>query len=244
MKKKLGQHFLRDGNILKKEAEIANVEGKRVLEIGAGDGRLTEKLLERNPKIVYAVEKDPKFAEILRKRFSGKNAEIIEGDFLEIELPCFDVVAGNIPYYITSRIIFRLRDFDFERGVFIIQKEFGEKMIAKPGKGSYGRLSVTSQLFFDIKIIRTISRRLFSPPPRVDSVLVVLEKTGREIDRTEEDIIRALFSHKNKTVLNAIRDSKKYEKKQIGNIPEKFLKKRPRNLTKEEVIEICGMLAS
>ena len=139
MKKRLGQHFLKDEKILEKEARIADVKGKKVLEIGAGDGRLTEKIVANKPKIVYAVEKDRELVEKLEKRFAGrKDVEIIEGDFLKIELPEFEIVVGNIPYYITSPIIFRLKDYEFEKAVLIVQKEFAQKMVAQPGERNYG----------------------------------------------------------------------------------------------------------
>ncbi len=239
MKKRMGQHFLKDERILEKEARIASVKGKRVLEIGAGDGRLTEKILGQEPKTVYAVEKDRKLVEKLEKRFAGRDdVEIIEGDFLGLELPDFDVVVGNIPYYITSPIIFRLKDYEFERAVLIVQKEFAEKMIARSGERNYGRLSVTSQLFFSIEPVAVIPRRFFVPQPKVDSALIVLERTGRKLSRKEEDIIRALFSHRNKTVRNALTHSK-LPKEKISSLGE-ILKRRVRTLEPEECIEIAA----
>lgn len=239
MKKRLGQHFLKDEKILEKEARIADVKGKKVLEIGAGDGRLTEKIVANKPKIVYAVEKDRELVEKLEKRFQGnKNVKIISGDFLKIELPEFEVVVGNIPYYITSPIIFRLKDYEFEKAVLIVQKEFAQKMVAQPGERNYGRLSVTSQLIFKTEPIAVIPRRFFVPQPKVDSALIILERTGRKLSRTEEDIIRGLFSHRNKTVRNALIHSK-YPKEKIATLGG-VLKRRVKTLEPEECLEIAS----
>lgn len=147
LKKSLGQCFLQDRNILALEAKLAGPQGKTVLEIGPGDGRLTEAVLALKPKKVIAVEKDSRFASLLRERFAGK-AEIIEGDFLEAELPSCDIIIGNIPYYISSDIVFTIAPLKFERAVLMVQKEFAQKMVAKPGEKNYGRLSVTAHARF------------------------------------------------------------------------------------------------
>jgi 16S rRNA (adenine1518-N6/adenine1519-N6)-dimethyltransferase len=233
-KKSLGQCFLEDRNILRLEARLADVKGKRVLEIGAGDGRLTKALIENNPKKIYAVEKDPRFASMLKM----DNVEVIEGDFLEIELPDVDVVIGNIPYYISSDIIFSLKRIKFEKAVLMVQKEFAQKMVAKPGEKNYGRLSVTSQIHFQVSLERTVPARLFRPVPKVDSAIITLRPTGASLDEFEENIIRYLFQHKNKTVRNALLDSKKFEKPELGE----FSQRRVKTLTKEECLEIARIL--
>jgi len=238
-KKRLGQHFLKDRNILAKEVRLAKIQGKKAIEIGAGDGRLTEEMVEAEPKVVYAFEKDTELAGLLRKRF--KNEErvvVVEGDFLEAELPEFDVVLGNIPYYISSDIIFRLAGHKFEHAVLMVQKEFAEKMVAKPNDKNYGRLSVTSQLAFDVLLEQKVPKHLFSPPPEVDSALIVLKPTGKRLSVHEEDTIRALFQHKNKTVRNALLHSGKFGKIEVG----KFADRRVRTLTKEECLEIAALL--
>jgi 16S rRNA (adenine1518-N6/adenine1519-N6)-dimethyltransferase len=237
-KKRLGQHFLKDRNILRKEVELANVRGKRVIEIGAGDGRLTEEIAKAEPIVVYAFEKDRGLAVKLGERFRGeKRVVIVVGDFLEAEIPEFDVALGNIPYYISSDIIFRLAGYDFEKAVLIVQKEFAEKMVAKPNTKNYGRLSVTSQLAFDVSIEHKVPKHLFSPPPKVDSALIILKPTGKRLTKHEEDVIRSLFQHRNKTVKKAISHSK-FEK---GNLGE-FEKRRVRTLTKRECLKIAELL--
>lgn len=241
-KKRLGQNFMKDRNILRKEVRLAGVEGKTIIEIGAGDGRLTEEIIRADPEIVYAFEKDKELAEGLGNKFADdKRVVIVEGDFLEAKLPGFDVAMGNIPYYISSSIIFRLAEFEFEKAVLIVQKEFAEKMIAKPNEKNYGRLSVTSQLAFDVNLVQKIPKHLFSPKPKVDSALIVLKPTGKKLTEHQEEIIRILFQHRNKTARNALLDSKKFKKKNIvkvGNIAER----KVRTLTKEECLKIARHL--
>ncbi len=237
--KKLGQCFLEDKNILNLEAKLAKIKGKTVLEIGGGDGRLTRALLKQSPKKLYVAEKDSRFAVLLREKF--QDIEVLEGDFLEIKLPKADVVVGNIPYYISSDIVFRIKRLDVGLAVLMVQKEFAQKMVAKPGDRNYGRLSVTSQLSFDVKLERIVLRHLFNPSPEVDSAIILLKPTGKKMTQFEENIIRYIFQHKNKTVKNALLDSKMFTKEELASV-EKFAKKRGRNLTKEEVLEIAEKL--
>ena len=229
--KKLGQVFLDNPRILEKEAEIAGVSGKAVLEIGPGDGRLTERLLVHGPKKLIAVEKDTRFAGILKEKFEGDSrVQIINADFLEIAIPEAEIIVGNIPYYISSPIIFRLKDAKFDYAVLMVQKEFAEKMVAKPNAANYGRLSITSQIFFRIEYVQTVPKMFFSPRPKVDSAIIKLQPTGAKLSQFEEDVIRKLFQHRNKTVRNAL---KGYE---IND------QRRVRTLTKDECLELAQIL--
>ena len=241
-KKSLGQCFLEDRNILRLEAELAKVEGKAVLEIGAGDGRLTEAILAKKPKKIIAVELDPGFATLLREKFAGKPVEIIEADVMEAELPAFEVALGNIPYYISSGIIFKLAPLQFERAILMVQKEFAQKMAAKPGDSDYGRLSVTSQMCFTVKYERMVPRHLFRPMPKVDSAIIILTPTGRALTQLEENVIRWLFQHKNRTVRNALTSSKMFDDAELAKLGA-FLKRRPRTLGGEECLEIARLLS-
>ncbi|MFH0737359.1 MAG: 16S rRNA (adenine(1518)-N(6)/adenine(1519)-N(6))-dimethyltransferase RsmA [Candidatus Micrarchaeota archaeon] len=244
-KKSLGQCFLEDKNILALEAKLASVQGKIVLEIGPGDGRLTEAILSQKPKKLIAVEKDARFADLLRKRYHERKdigIEIIEADFLEYDFPGeVEIVLGNIPYNISSDIVFRLAKQKIERAVLMVQKEFAQKMAAKPGDRNYGRLSVTSQIAFDIKLERTVLRHLFKPMPEVDSAIIILKPTGGHLSQGEENVIRWLYQHKNKTVRNALLDSKMYSKEEVEKLGA-FSKRRARTLSKEECLEISKLL--
>ncbi len=245
-KKSLGQCFMEDKNILRLEADAAGkLDGKIVLEIGPGDGRLSEILLSKKPKKLYLVEKDSRFAQALQDKFANDKeiVQIIEGDILEIEFPEVEIVFGNIPYYISSEIIFGLKDKKIEKAILMVQKEFAKKMVQKHGEGNYGRLSVTSQIFFQIKILKSVPNHLFRPMPQVDSAIIELIPTHEKVSIEYEDIIRFLYQHKNKTVRNALLDSKKYTKEEIGKIGDYALK-RAKTLNKKEVLEICNLLTS
>ncbi len=243
-KKSLGQSFLEDRNILAIEARLAAPGGKAVLEIGPGDGRLTDAVLALKPKKLVAIEKDARFAELLRKKYSGRtDVEIVEADFLDYELPSggVDVVVGNIPYYISSDIVFRLAGMEFGHAVLMVQKEFAQKMAARPGERNYGRLSVTAQLAFDVSIERTVLRHLFRPVPEVDSAIIILRPTGLGLSAQQANVIRWLFQHKNKTVRNALLDSKMFGKEELAALGD-YAKRRAKTLSKEECLAVAGLL--
>jgi len=210
MHAKLGQNFLVDENVLAYEAECADVKGNSVLEIGAGDGRLTAKLLSAGAGHITAVEFDPKLAKSLRIRFStAKRVRVLEGDFLEFdESARFGRVVGNIPYYITSPILLKLARMDFGKAVICMQKEVAGRMMAEPGSREYGRLSVFSQLTFRSEMLALVERTAFDPVPKVDSCILSLEKTGFVMEGEEEKAVGALFSHKKKSVKNAVVDAR------------------------------------
>ena len=241
-KRSLGQCFLEDKNILRIEAKALNCENKRVLEIGPGDGRLSEIVLEQKPECLVLVEKDSRFVELLKEKFaSSKIVQIIEGDILEVDLPKVDLIIGNIPYNISSPIIFLLPKLSFDYAILMVQEEFARKMVAKPNEENYGRLSVTSQIHFDITYLKKVSKNLFRPAPKVDSAIVKLVPRQIELSPAEEEVIRALFSHRNKTVRNAL-DNAKFEKDKIQKTGE-FLVRRVRTLTKEECLKIAKKIS-
>ncbi len=240
--KKLGQCFLNSAGILEKEAELADVNDKTVIEIGSGDGRLTAALAEKVAKRIFAIEKDSKYAAVLRKRFAtSKNVEVIEGDFLELELPEVERIIGNVPYYISAPILFRMARMKWQKSLLMLQKEFVDKMLAKPNESNYGRLSVMAQLHFEMQYVQTVSRRFFTPSPKVDSAIVLLTPTRMQISDSEEEIINLMFQHKNQSVAKALKHSKRFSEGQIAALGE-FGKRRVRTLTKEECMDICKKL--
>lgn len=234
LSKRLGQHFLHEESILEFEAALADPEGRTVLEIGPGDGRLTRKILEKGPKRLAAVEKDPRWAGHMREEFGGK-VTIIEGDFLKEQLPESEIIIGNIPYYISSPILFRIAKMDFSRAILMVQHEFAKRMVAEPGTKEYGRLSVTTQLLFSAKLVKKVGKGAFTPPPKVDSAILLLKRRGFGMEEGLEKLIRVLFQHKNQKVRNALRHGGIETE---AELPEK----RPRELTKEEILEIYEIL--
>lgn len=179
-KKSLGQNWLKNRDILLDIADSANVEDvETVLEIGPGLGTLTSALFKFFDKVI-AVELDDRLAANLPKSFPGKNLQVIHEDILKVDLDSLNlpekyVVAGNIPYYITSPIIEKFLNAKQKPAkiVFLIQKEVAERIVAQ--KGDYTVLSLASQNLAKVSLGPLVKREFFTPPPKVDSQVIILE---------------------------------------------------------------------
>lgn len=203
-KKKWSQYFLVSEPVIKTAASYA--QGV-VLEIGAGLGTLTKALAARADK-VYAIEKDQRFVKILSTECVFDNVEIIHGDIRTINLPSCDRVISNVPYHLSSYLMFTLLDHPFELGVLFFQKEFAQKLVEKPGSPQVSRLSIMAQTKADISILQYVDRRSFYPVPHTDCALVkIVPHQDRVPDPWFETVVKGLFSHKKKTVKNALLSS-------------------------------------
>jgi 16S rRNA (adenine1518-N6/adenine1519-N6)-dimethyltransferase len=250
MKARLGQHFLVDESVLDFEVQAAKANGMSVLEIGAGDGRLTAKLLAAGASHITAVEIDPRLASLLRKRF-GRRVSVFEGDFLGFdEAAHFNVVVGNIPYYITSPILLKLSRMEFDRAVLCMQKEVALRMVAKHGSSNYGRLSVFSQICFQSSILAYVPKEAFEPKPKVDSCIVSLSPTGKRLTAAQERIVGAIFSHRKKSLKNAVVDARQAlfgsdDKRKAAEIAQKlkYAKKKVFTLSLDEINETVKELS-
>jgi len=214
-KRSLGQNFLFDPAILERIVEAAGVNSDdTVVEIGPGPGRLTQ-LLAKTARSVIAIELDNQLYAKLKDALSPlENVELICGDALKYNYESigpFRVVA-NIPYYITTPIIFRL--IEARAGLvsmtLTIQKEVAERIVAGPGSKDYGALSLGVQYHADAEIKFIIPAAAFRPVPKVDSAVIRMDirKTPRVAVRDEElffRIIRAGFSQRRKTILNSLK---------------------------------------
>ena len=180
-KKKLGQNFLIDENVIKKIVDCAPVSNKNeILEIGPGTGNLTKFLIDKDPKKIFLIEKDKKLYEILKNKF-GKKVEIFNEDILKFKnkniLSNNTVIFGNLPYNISSQIltkfIFNFENFKFKMLIFMFQKELADRIIANVNSSNYGRLSIISNWKLNIQKICDIQPEAFSPRPRVKSTLLL-----------------------------------------------------------------------
>lgn len=177
-KKSLGQHWLRDRDVLAHIADEAHITAEdTVLEIGPGLGTLTSELLRR-AKNVVAVELDEDLARKLPGQFPGTSLEVVNQDILTFDLrtlPENYVVVANVPYYITSKIIQLLTTATNKPRaiVLLIQREVAERLAAKPGNMSI--LAVSAQIFAHVRLGDVVPAELFTPPPKVDSQVVILE---------------------------------------------------------------------
>ncbi len=251
--RRLGQHFMVDDRLLEFMVEAAEVGPQdTVLEIGPGPGLLTRYLVERAGRVV-AVELDERMVEILRKELGGaENLEVVHADFLDHGVPeDANKVVANLPYQISSEATFEILKSDVELAVLTYQREFAERMTAEPGTRQYGRLTVMVRLLARVDILRTVPRRAFVPPPRVNSAIVKLEpRPESELPDVDlevlEAVCRGLFQHRRKTVRNALKLSAhewggddEVVEEVLEELPEDLLGKRPMHLTPEEVVRVA-----
>lgn len=256
-KKGMGQSFLIDEDVLSRQADYAQLNrADIVLEIGAGTGNLTKFLLEEAGEVVV-IEQDSSMIRLLNDRFrDAGNLRVVLGDALEMEFPNFNKVVSNIPYAISSPLTFKLLQHDFELAILTYQKEFAERLIAKPGTTNYGRLSVSLYRKADAKILEFVSRYAFYPSPKVASAIVRLMPKTNPFAVEEEafqNLLRGLFSHRRKTVENAFFHSysvmtgsnppKDERRKNIEFfVPKKLREKKVYELTPEEFADISRAL--
>lgn len=209
-KKSLGQHWLRDRFVLASIADDANIKSTdTVLEIGPGLGTLTSELLRRASKVI-AVELDQDLAHKLPGQFPGKNLEVVNQDILDFDLnvlPKDYVVVANVPYYITSKIIQLLMTAKNRPRtvVLLIQKEVAERLAAKPGDLSI--LAISAQIYSDVSLGMMVPRELFTPPPKVDSQVVILNTRSEPIVLNEVAffrVVKAGFSAKRKKLRSSL----------------------------------------
>ncbi len=222
-KKSLGQNFLFDKNLLTAIANDGDVtKDDIVLEIGAGAGTLTE-ILANKAKKVISFEIDTSLIPILEKKAEqNKNIEFYFTDFLEFDLKKLDFkkakVVANIPYYITTPIIFKLVDSidRFDSILVLVQKEVAERFSADSGNKNYGVTSVILQSIFDVTMPRIIKKECFTPSPKIDSALCKLVPHNKyKISSFEKfkEFVHLSFSMRRKTLINNLKN--KYCKEQI-----------------------------
>lgn len=220
--KRLGQHFLIDQNIVRKIVELAAIQPhETVLEIGPGRGVLTRALCAKS-RTVIAVEIDRQLAQMLAGETPEKessacpNLDLRIGDALEFDyasLPPGTVVVANLPYYVSTPLLFKLLECRqrIDRLILMMQTEVAQRLAARPDTKEYGVLSVLTQYRAAVTLAFRVSPHCFRPRPTVGSAVVHLQvKTGGLLDAAHErDFIRlarAAFAHRRKTVLNSLRD--------------------------------------
>ncbi|KAK8823329.1 hypothetical protein WA577_002250, partial [Blastocystis sp. JDR] len=220
LKKALGQHLLKDENVLRKLVKEAKIPEKgTVFEIGPGSGQLTKYLLQQCDHVV-ALEKDHDMVAVLQQRFQQEIRDskltLLEGDVLKDPLPAFDVCVANIPYYVSSQLIQRLilsRHFT-EEYLFLVQKEFCDKLIMDTRASNHDStfLTVLVQSYFRASKCFDVSKTCFVPPPKVTSSVLSLSplyaKEGEDAVSTKPEeyaqFLRTLFRTKNKSFVKVL----------------------------------------
>ncbi len=208
--KSYGQHILKNPMIVNAIVEKGGVKSTDVvLEIGPGTGNLTMRLLETAKKVI-AIEFDPRMVLELQRRVQGtphaSNLSVISGDFLKVDLPYFDVCIANVPYQISSPLVFKLLAHRpaFRAATLMFQREFAMRLCVPPGDPLYCRLSVNAQLLARTTHLLKVGKNNFRPPPKVDSSVVRIEPrpvSDVPVNFKEWDgLVRLCFGRKNKTL--------------------------------------------
>lgn len=250
-RRRLGQHFLSDPVILGRIIESAGLSPDAlVVEIGPGHGRLTRMLCERVRRVI-AIELDARLYERLKRDLTGfGNLELVYGDALEYayeNLPEFSVVA-NIPYYITTPILFRLiaTRKNLKSMTLTVQREVADRIVAKPGGKDYGVLTLMVQYSMIPELCFTVPKEAFRPVPKVDSAVVrLVTRAVPPVTVADEElffrIIRTAFSQRRKMIVNALKgihsDAKKWFEN-AGIRPER----RPETLSIDEYARLANVL--
>lgn len=226
-KKQFGQNFLVDKNILNKIVEISEItKDDIIIEIGPGMGCLTEYLCINAKKVIcYEIDKD--MVEILQNTVVSKydNVNIINEDFLKVDLSeyncvdkCVNVkVVANLPYYITTPIIFKLlAETKINQFTFMVQKEVGERLTGKPNTKDYNSLSVAMNFKTESKIAYRVKPHCFYPAPNVDSVLLLVKVVKTDCEPNLEakflKFVQDIFAQRRKTIINNLVGKYGYDK--------------------------------
>jgi len=244
-KKKIGQHFLTDLNLAKKIADLLDATPhKNIVEIGPGTGVLTQFIISKAAAL-HLIEIDKESIEFLQKQYPPTDFNLIEGDFLKLDLtqivgPKPFAVIGNFPYNISSQIIFKVLDYrgqiPFLAGMF--QKEVAERICELPGSKKYGILSVLTQLYYDTTYLFTVPPQVFNPPPKVESAVIRLErKKDYTLECNEKlltQIVKLSFQQRRKTLRNSLKSL---------NLPDNLREDsifdlRPENLSVDDFIQL------
>lgn len=254
--KRLGQHFLVDPQALDRIAAALDLTGtETVVEIGPGRGALTERLLPRAGRVI-AIELDRALAGMLRTRYAAEpRVEIVEADVLQVDLasltPGVYRLAGNVPYYITTPIVFQaLQPPMPELAVFLVQREVAERMAAGAGEDSYGALSVNVQANAAIELLFAVPAGAFRPPPKVESAVVRLRPRGHPLLRAEEvspyrTFVQACFGMRRKQMRRVLRSVRGLDAERATELLARLdidPDRRPEGLTPEDYVRLLRML--
>ena len=225
-KKKFGQNFLIDANIVDRIAQGACDERYLTIEIGPGLGALTEMLLKYS-RSVDAYEIDQDMYELLNEYLKDDRLRVFLGDFLDADLSIYTDkvnVCANLPYYVTTPILFKLfeSDLDFNKITVMVQKEVADRLNAKAGSEDYSALSIEVQYLFAVKNEMNVSRKVFYPSPNVDSAVISftpIRERDRDFEKSFFELVKNCFRMRRKTLHNNLKDL--FDEEKIRDIYER-----------------------
>lgn len=222
-KKKFGQNFLKDKNLLEKIVRLSKIKDCNVIEIGPGQGALTNFLVSQAANLVcYEIDTSlKKFLNPIEKEHD--NIKIIYQDFMEIELDIKEEthIVANVPYYITTPIIFKfLETKNLKSATIMIQKEVAERINAKPNQKAYNSLSVLIQYYAHVEKLMDVKRHMFTPVPNVDSIVIKITKRDVPLltesdEKTFISFVKLAFTQKRKTLVNNLSSREGSDKQEI-----------------------------
>ena len=253
-KKSLGQNFLIDDNILNLIADIGQVNSEDIiLEVGPGTGKLTEKLLSKNPKKIFVIEKDKDLSKKLKLKFD-KKINLITEDILKVDEEALSnkkmIFFGNLPYNISTQILvkwIRLNNLNkiCKKFILMFQKEVAERIVAEPGSKKYGRLSILLGLTTNAKIVMNISSSAFIPKPKIESAIVQIipKKIKKGFNKVIlEKITQTLFNQRRKQIKSTL--SKFGDPIKICQLLNIEPTKRPEELTLDQYEKLTNIITN
>ena len=237
-KKSKGQNFLIDDRVADRHIGYAGIERKdRVLEVGPGLGILTKRLIEVSDDVT-CIELDDILADYISQTY-GDSLKLIHGDAVKVPFPEFDVFVSNLPYSVSTPIIFKLLECKFRTAVVMVQKEFADRMVAMIGSPDYSRLTVNLFYRAECQIMETVPASRFNPKPKVDSALVKItpRKAPFEVldEKTFFKVVEVTFNHRRKKIGTSLKSARMIESG--DDIP--YLDDRVERLSPAQIGEIA-----
>ncbi len=247
-KKSYGQHFLTSEEIARQISQALQAENEynKVLEIGPGQGMLTKYLLQKDYELLV-VEADDDMVFYLKKHFPKLKGQIINADFLKVDLNLFIknepfAIIGNFPYNISSQILFKMLEYKAQvpELVGMFQKEMADRVISGPGSRTYGVISVLVQAFYEGELILDVDKRFFNPQPKVQSAVIRLtRKENQKLDCNEKlfrIVVKQAFSQRRKMLRNTMKAFIKGDEL----LEKGFFTKRPEQLSVEDFVQLTN----
>lgn len=242
-KKSKGQNFLTDERVAQRHVDYADIQkGDRVLEVGPGLGILTNILVGKSDDVT-CIELDEILADYIEETYGGR-VKLVRGDAMKVDFPPFDRFVSNLPYSISTPVIFKLLEHDFKKAVVMVQKEFAERMVADVGLPDYSRLTVNMFYRADCRILETVPASRFKPRPKVDSALVEIVPRPAPFkvmdERTFFKVTEIAFNHRRKKIGTSLKSAGLIPKD--ADIP--YLDDRIETLTPEQIGELSDAVFS